>query len=300
MEISRRDLLKWATVSAVAAGIGAERLTLLERALAAPGAPPVIWLQGASCSGCSISLLNATSVTIDKVLTETVSMAYHPDLSAAFGEPAITSMFAAAAANPGGFVLVVEGAVPVAASGQYCIIGERAGKPLTLLDAVQELGPKAKRVLAVGTCAAFGGVVKPSAFTQMRTVSDALAGRLTTSVINIPGCPAHPDTVLATIVDVITGASIPTDSLLRPKAYFGTTVHEHCPRRESEDASIGSVGCYEEAGCRGPETAMSCPDHKWNGGRNWCVGANMACIGCAAPDFPAMRLLSGETEGGDD
>jgi hydrogenase small subunit len=297
MEISRRDLLKWASVSAVAAGIGVERLTFLEKALAAPGAPPVIWLQGASCSGCSVSLLNATSVPIETVLTQTVSMAYHPDLSAAYGEPAITSMFETAAANAGGFVLAVEGGVPVASAGQCCIIGERAGKPVTILDAIQELGPKAKRVLAVGTCAAFGGIVKPSKYTQVRTVSDALAGRVTSPVINLPGCPAHPDTVLSAIVDLITGAPLILDSLGRPTRLFPGSVHDSCPRRETEDAAIGSVGCYEEAGCHGPETFMSCPSQKWNGGRNWCIGANMACIGCASPSFPQVRLLAGESEG---
>ncbi|MDO8964017.1 MAG: hydrogenase small subunit [Coriobacteriia bacterium] len=299
MEITRRELLSWAAVSAVGLGLGLDNLSRLEQALAAPGAPTVIWLQGSSCSGCSISLLNAASTPIEDVLTKKVDLAYHPDLTAAYGEAAITSMFDAAAAAPGGFILCIEGAVPVAASGNYCIIGERNGVPLTLLTALQELGPKAKAVVAVGTCAAFGGVVKPSKVTQVRTVADALVGRTTAPIVNLPGCPAHPDTVLGTLITVITGGRLPLDSLRRPTAFYNTSIHSRCPRRESDEVgSIGRYGCYEEIGCRGPSTVMACPSVKWNNGRNWCVAANQACIGCAAPDFPTNPLLSGG-EGGD-
>lgn len=300
MLISRRDLLKWAAFSAASAALGIDNLVRLQEALAAPGAPPVIWLQGASCSGCSISLLNATAVPIDKVLTETVSMEYHPDLTAAYGEDAITSMFAAATAGAGKFILCVEGGVPTGAGGQYCIIGERNGKPLTLLDAVTELAPLAKRVVAVGTCASFGGIVKPSTYTAVKTLSAAVAGKVSSPVINLPGCPAHPDTVLSALVALITGASVTLDSNGRPTSLYSSTIHKNCPRRESGDARMGSVGCYEEAGCRGPETTMACPQQKWNNGRNWCIGANVPCIGCASPSFPATRLLAGGNEADDE
>jgi hydrogenase small subunit len=297
MEITRRELLKWASVSAVGLSLGLDNLARLEAALAAPGAPTVIWLQGSSCSGCSISLLNAASTPIEDVLTKSVNLAYHPDLSAAYGEAAITSMFAAAAAAPGGYILCVEGAVPVAAGGRYCVVGERAGKPLTLLAAIQALAPKALRVVSVGTCASFGGVVKPSKTTQVRTVSAALAGRTSAPVINLPGCPAHPDTILGTLVKLITGAALPLDSQGRPTAFFSSSVHKKCPRREADEvSSIGRYGCYEEVGCHGPDTIMSCPSVKWNNGRNWCIGANQACIGCASPSFPTNPLLAGEED----
>lgn len=297
MQITRRELLKWAAVSAAGIGLGASELSRLAEALAAPNAPTIIWLQGASCTGCSVSLLNSAATPIETVLTETVNMAYHPNLSAGFGEPAITSMLAAAEANDGNFVLCIEGGVPTGASGNYCVIGEANGKPLTMLEAVTTLGPKAKRVVAVGTCASFGGVVKPSKFARAQTVSATLAGKLSAPVVNLPGCPAHPDTMVGTLVKVVTGASLPLDSLGRPTAFFSGSVHSRCPRRESEDARIGGLGCYEEVGCRGPATTMSCPSAKWNNGRNWCINARMACIGCAAYDFPSNPLLSGE---GDD
>jgi hydrogenase small subunit len=298
MDISRRDLLKWAAVSATAMGLGADTLLRLQSVLAAPGSPPVIWLQGASCSGCSISLLNATASPIETVLTETVSMKYHHNLTAAYGEAAISSMFDAADLEAGKFVLCVEGAVPTALGGRYCVLGTRGGTPLTMLDAVRRLGPKAKRVVAVGTCASFGGVARPSRYTGVQTVTQVLAGTgLAAPVANLPGCPAHPDTVIAALVKILTDAPVGLDSRGRPSALFGDSVHHSCPRRESGDASsIGRAGCYEEIGCRGPDTAMACPQHKWNGGRNWCIAANQACIGCAAPDFPTNPLLSG---GGD-
>jgi hydrogenase small subunit len=231
------------------------------------------------------------------VLTSTVSMKYHPNLSAAYGDAAISSVFDAASLQAGDFVLCIEGAIPTASGGRHCVLGQRAGAPLTMLDAVRLIGPKAKRVVAVGTCASFGGVVKPSRFTGVQTVGQVLAGRkLAAPVVNLPGCPAHPDTVVAALVKILTDAPLALDSKARPTALYASSVHKNCPRRESEQeaSSIGRPGCYEEIGCRGPDTAMACPQHKWNGGQNWCIAANQACIGCAAPDFPTNPLLSGE------
>lgn len=297
MLITRRELLKWAAVSTAGASLGLNSLLRLEEALAANGAPPVIWLQGSSCSGCSVSLLNSVSTTVDKVLTETVSMEYHPDLTAAYGASAITAMYDAASANKGNFVLCVEGGVPTAVGGMCCVIGERNGKPLTLQQAVTDLGPLAKRVVAVGTCASFGGVGRPSTYTQVKTVSAVLSGKVSSAVVNLPGCPAHPDTVLAGLVAIITGTALTLDGNGRPTSLYGSTIHSQCPRRESDDdGGIGSSSCLKEAGCHGPDTNSACPKQKWNNGRNWCIGANMPCIGCAAPDFPATRLLAGERD----
>lgn len=291
MEISRRDFLKLAAAAAAALGIGADQLLRLEEALAAGTSPPVIWLQGASCTGCSISLLNSTSPTIDDVLLNTVSMKYHPTLSAAQGDKVITSLLEAADANAGGYVLCVEGGIPTAASGHYCTIGRRNGAEWTIEQAVRELGPKAKRVVAVGTCASFGGVVKPSAYTGVRTVKDVL-GKVTPSVVNLPGCPAHPNAVIGTLVSILTGSTLQLDSAGRPTAYYTNSVHQKCPRRGTPGATqLGAFGCYKNFGCKGPQTQINCPSHKWNGGVNWCVESGMACIGCASSSFPATPLV---------
>lgn len=291
MQLTRRELLGLAAGSALA--FGAKDLIQLEEALASATSPPVIWLQGASCTGCSISLLNSTNPTIDQVLLNTVSMKYHPNLSSAAGDLAISSIVDTAALQAGKFILVVEGAIPTAASGHYCTIGRRNGAEWTIAAAVAELAPKAKRVIAVGTCAGYGGIAKPSAHTGVVSVRQHLSGKTPAPVINLPGCPAHPNTILGTIVTVLTQPSITLDSEGRPTAYYAKPIHERCPRKEAGEVKrAGVYGCYKPIKCSGPTTKTDCPARKWNNGMNWCVGVNSPCIGCSSSAFPRSPLYA--------
>lgn len=291
MQINRRDFMKWATASAVALGLDPWHFGKIEEALAATTSPPVLWLQGAACTGCSISLMNVTNPTIDDVLLNKISMKYHPNLSTAAGDLAVSSIIDSSNANNGAFILCVEGGIPTGANGSCCVIGDRNGTNWTMLSALNELGPKAKYVVAVGTCAAYGGVVKPSTYTSVKTVKDVLAGKTRNPIINLPGCPAHPNTIVGTLITLLTTGMPSLDSDGRPRAYYPNSIHEKCPRRETNEAnSVGVYGCYEEVGCKGPDTFMQCPQVKWNNGVNWCIDANMACIGCAAKSFPQSPL----------
>ena len=78
MEITRRDFLKFVAASATTLGVGATQLANLADAFASPSSPPIIWIQASLCSGCSVSLLNATNPGIGDVLLNTVSLRYHP------------------------------------------------------------------------------------------------------------------------------------------------------------------------------------------------------------------------------
>src|ERR1700674_16915 len=187
---TRRDFLKWTSRSAGALGLSQLGLFQLGQALAAESAPPIIWLHGSSCSGCSIAALNAVApTTFGDLLLNRASIKYDGLLMAAGADLAIRTMDSAAQANDGRFILVVEGGVSTAEGGRYCIIGERAGVPITFLDAVNQLGPRASRVLAVGTCAAYKGVAGAGDnWTGVASLSDVLAGKVAKPVINVPGC----------------------------------------------------------------------------------------------------------------
>ena len=153
MLISRRSFLKYCTSAAGALGLSASGLVRLQEVLAKEGAPPVIWLQGQGCSGCSVSLLNTiTHATIDDLLLNTIDLEYHSTVMAASGEQAVAAAEAAYAS--GGYVLVVEGAIPTAEGGHYCHVWPG----MTVLDAVEKYSENAAYVLAVGTCAAYGGI----------------------------------------------------------------------------------------------------------------------------------------------
>ncbi len=292
MLVSRRGFLSFCRNSAGALGLGALELARLETAFASPTAPTVLWLQGATCSGCSISLLNYISAsapkTIADVLITNVNLAYHPELMGASGDMAVGVINNALAA--GGYILVVEGSIPTAFGGNACIAWTAGGQEVTLQQAVQKLAPKASQLISVGTCASFGGV--PSAPPNPAGVQplSKIAGRAT---LNISGCPPHPNWMVWGIVNAIAGTVGAVDSYGRPKALYGKIIHNSCPRREHEDAS--SYGqdnrCMQEMGCRGPQTYGQCSTLKWNNGQNWCVDANSQCLGCTSPGWPGSAKL---------
>jgi hydrogenase small subunit len=290
---TRRDFLKWTSSSAALLGLSQLQLFKLGEALAAGTTPPVIWLHGASCTGCSISTLNAVRPTsIADVLVNRVSLKYDSVIMAGGSEVALRALDAAG--DVGGFVLVVEGGVPTAKNGAYCTVGEKSGKEVTLLELVQRLGPKAARAIAIGTCASFRGIPgsgpNPAG---VASLSEVLAGKVASPVINIPGCPAPPEQFLGAVVAILAGQELHLDSAGRPRALYPHPVHFICPNKHRERATeCAQQGCMYDLGCKGPETAALCPYHQYNNKTSWCIGAAHPCIGCSSPDFPAPRLLT--------
>jgi len=212
-------------------------------------------------------------------------------------------------AFPGGYYLVLEGALPVAADGKYCTVGCKDGKEESVLDRAVALARKAAAVVAVGSCACYGGIPASAPNpTDCRSMADVLKTRqIDTPLINVPGCPPHPDWITGSLAlavlypDAILGL---LDELNRPLPYFGKLIHENCPRRADFDAfkfakKFGDPGCLYELGCKGPQTYADCPTRMWNSGVNWCVGAGGPCNGCVEPQFvdgfsPLFEKLSEE------
>lgn len=297
MRISRRDFLRYVAASAAALGLTQVQFDRLSGVLADSSSPPVLWLGGSGCSGCSVSFLNAVNPTIDEVLLNTISLKFHSTLMTAAGEVAVAA--AQATADAGGYILVVEGAIPTGANGRYCCVWKENDVPMTMADAVASLVANARHIVAVGTCAAFGGIPAVYGTTEAKGVSTFL-GR---PVINLPGCPAHPDWIVGSLVQLLTGSSLALDNYGRPTAYYKTQViHQRCPRRRSPEATqFGQDGlCMERLGCKGPQSHADCDTRLWNNGHNWCIGVNGLCIGCTEPDFPAFPLHSGIGTSNDD
>ena len=292
--VSRRNFLK--TLTGTAAGIGISQLfnpalvKALEKGLQRH---PVLWIQGQGCTGCSVSLLNSTEPTIAKILLEVISLQFHPSVMAAEGHISLENLYAVAKEYKNRFSLVVEGAIPVAANGKYCIVGEMDHKELTMVDLVKDLAPMAGSVLGIGTCACYGGI--PGAqgnVTGATGTRDFLkANNIQTPVVNIPGCPPHPDWIVGSLVYLLTKGIPELDDDGRPKLFFGDSIHDNCPRLDLYDEGIQARtlsdpnGCRMDLGCKGPDTYADCCKRKWNSGMNWCVD-NAVCIGCVEPGFP--------------
>ncbi|MEW6034129.1 MAG: hydrogenase small subunit [Chloroflexota bacterium] len=265
---------------------------------------PVIWLQGATCTGCSVSVLNSVSPTIKNVLVDEVvpgkhvNLRYQATVMAAAGDMAIHALEDTWRKFKGGYVLVVEGAIPTRANGAYGSIGERNGVPVPVAERVEKLGRDALAVIALGTCAAYGGIAAAAPNpAKCVGVSELFQTKgITTPLVNIPGCPPHPDWFVGTVASVlILGLPKPSDldEFGRPKAFYGKLVHENCQRRAYYDEKkfakhLSDEGCLYELGCKGPVNHADCPVRLWNHGVNWCVGCGGLCIGCTSPGFPDL------------
>jgi len=261
---------------------------------------PVIWLQGAACSGCVVTLLNSFSPSIHTVLLRELAPGKHVNLRflltamAGQGKPALDVLEDTAKTRAGGYVLVMEGSIQLT-HPMFATLGEKDGREAPVSQKAADLARSAMAVVAMGTCSAFGGIPagEPNP-TGAVSISELLAREgIKTPVINIPGCPPHPDWLLGTLASVMRYGlgAVQVDEIGRPRMFYGELVHETCPRRADFDAgkfakAFGEPGCLYELGCKGPVTNADCPKRMWNSGTNWCIGAGSPCHGCVEPDFP--------------
>ncbi len=292
MQLSRRQFLKLCGGSAIALGFSDTLLAQVVFALekAVEGNPAVIWLQGSSCTGCSVSLLNSVHPTIEEVLLKIISLRFHPNISAASGDLAIKAI--EETAKSGKFYLVVEGSIATKEDGLYTIIGEHGDKGITMVDWMRSLGKDAAGVLAFGTCSAFGGIpaAKPNPTGAMSVKEFFAKEKIATPVINVSGCPPHPDWMVGTLAHLLSYGLPKMDEDGRPLLFYGKNQHENCPFRgyyeEKKFAKyFGDEGCRYVLGCKGPFAYADCWYRRWNNGPNWCV-QNAICLGCVEPGFP--------------
>jgi len=281
--LSRRDFLKYCAGTAAALGLSelitSERIALALEAAAKK--PPVIWLEGQDCAGCTVSLISTPSAA--PLILDKISLRYHETIMAASGYAAEKAR--EETIKEGGYVLVVEGSIP-GTDDRFCTVGGH-----TFREIVKETADKAVAVIAVGACAAFGGIPRGTP-TKGMPVSKFLPGK---AVINLPTCPVHMDHLMGTLVYFLATHKVPPlDKLNRPLLYYGMTVHDNCRRRAhfDEDRFLKDWNdpkqkdwCLLEKGCKGPETYSDCPIRRWNSGINFCMDAGSPCQGCAEPGF---------------
>ncbi|HIE09283.1 MAG TPA: hypothetical protein EYP65_05485 [Armatimonadetes bacterium] len=260
---------------------------------------PVIWLQGATCTGCTISVLNGVSPSIKNVLLDEIvpgkhlNLRFQTTIMAGVGEPTLEILEDTRERKKGEYLLVVEGAIPTAEGGVYGTIGEE-----TILDRVLKMGRDAMLVVALGTCASYGGIPSGSPNpTGCKGVLEIFKEQgLETPVVCVPGCPPHPDWFVGTCVHILMFGppKEELDELRRLKLFYAKLIHDNCPRRGYFDTGRlakrpGEEGCLYEVGCKGYITYSDCPLRKWNGGINWCVENGHPCIGCCEPTFPDVN-----------
>ena len=284
--VSRRDFLKFCTATAATLGLPIGMADAIADTIANQKRPPVIWLHFQECTGCTESLLRATHPTVEHLVLDLISLDYSETLMAGAGHQAEAALHKSVEDNAGKFILVVEGSIPLKDDGIYCMIG---GK--TALSILNEIAPKAAAIVAIGSCASWGGVQSADPNPTEATGVDSIIKDK--PVINLPGCPASPYNLLSTVLYYLTLKKLPElDSKGRPKFAYGRLIHENCERRPHYDAGrfanqFGDEGhrqgfCLYKLGCKGPETHANCPVQLFGdvGSNAWPVGTGHPCFGC--------------------
>ncbi len=284
--LNRRDFLKYCTGIAATLGLSPALGIRIAEAATSPARPPVIWLSAQECTGCTESLLRAYHPTVENLILDMISLDYHEALCAGAGHQAEEFKDQSIKRNWGKYVLVVDGAIPVKDGGIYCMVG---GRPI--LDIVKETAEGAAAIIAMGSCAAWGGIPASDPNpTMARAVHEVLPGK---TIVNIPGCPPNSYNFLSTVLYLLTFGKVPDlDDKNRPKFAYGRLIHENCERRPHFDAGrfaleFGDYGhrqgwCLYKLGCKGPETHANCPAILFGdvGAGSWPVGTGHPCFGC--------------------
>jgi len=293
LEMSRRSFLQFCATVATTLGLPKGAEAAIRQAMEVAQRPSVIWLHFQECTGCTESMLRAEHPTIEKLILDVISLDYHETLFAAAGHQVEAARKAAMERHKGKYLLVIEGAIPTRDGGVYCKVGNQ-----TAIDLTRECARDAAAVIAIGSCASWGGM--PSTIPSIDgadaspTGSSGVAEVLGKPVVTIPGCPPNPYNFLATVVHFLSFGSLPAvDDLGRPKFAYSRLVHENCERRAHFDAGrfalqFGDEGhrkgyCLYKLGCKGPETYANCPTALFGdaGAGTWPVGCGHPCIGCS-------------------
>jgi len=290
--LTRREFLELGSRLAVLMGLGASAASQVAEAVEqlAQGNVPLLWLQAQGCTGCSVSLLNSEFPGVAQLITQTLSLKFHSNVSAAAGEQAVEVI--RSCTEQGGHLLAVEGSIPVGMP-EACIL---AGKPIA--DHIVAAARTAKAVVAVGTCSSFGGIPaaenNPTAATDVGSLLQAHG--VSTPLIRLPGCPCHPDWLVGTIVHVLRFGLPSLDDKQRPTMFYGRLIHDQCPRfadyeREKFAKTFSDEGCLFRLGCMGTQTKADCTMRLWNSGTNSCIHSGSICIGCAWEGFTSQAAL---------
>jgi len=293
MPLTRREFLRLCIHGTAGLSLGNVLLPHLAHALGNEDRPPVIWIEATTCTGDILSAINAVDHDLRHLLHSVIDLRYQNLLMGGEGHVAVEVLERAMEGRLGRFVLVVEGTIPLREGGRFNVLARTSsGHGITALEAVRQLGRRASHVLAAGVCASFGG---PFAANPNPTESVPLHKVLDRRVINVPGCPVHPDWLWGTLTHCLLYGMPNLDSFSRPTLFFGQTVHDLCTRRQFFDngifaSELGQPTCMYKLGCKGPVTFADCPRRQWNGHLSWPVEANSPCIGCTSPEFPDRMM----------
>jgi len=257
------------------------------------------WLQCGGCGGDTWSFFNAESPNIVELFNFfDIELLWHPSLS-------VNRLRNQQEVNDGLLagdtpldILCIEGSIlrGPGGTGRY---DEISGKPKK--DLVASLAQRARYILAVGTCASFGGIgvnteIEATGLQFIKGEKGGFLGKTFKSgsglpVINLPGCPCHCDILVGTLAALVAETPPEFGEYNTPLEWYSMMVHQGCTRNEYheyrvEDRKFGEKGCmFFHLGCHGPLVHGPCNKLLWSK-RSSKTRVGVPCFGCTRPDFP--------------
>jgi len=288
--VSRRGFLKFCAATASMMALPPSMAPAIAAALEKARRPSVIWLSFQECTGCIESLTRSFAPTVEDLILNIVSLDYQETLQAAAGHQAEAARDQAVKENYGEYLLIVDGSLP----GPDSNPGYSTSAGVSNYQTLMEVVAGAKAVVAVGTCAAFGGLPQANPNpTGAMSVMDLVKDK---PIVNVSGCPPIPMVITGVLAHYLTFGRLPElDAYRRPLAFYGQSIHDRCYRRpfydkglfaESFDDEGAKLGwCLYRLGCKGPSTYNACATMRWNAGTSWPIEAGHPCLGCSEPRF---------------
>ena len=260
----------------------------------------LLWLQAGSCGGCTMALLEQFAPDLKRA---GLRILWHPSLSEETGEEAVAILEDAAAGRVALDLLCIEGAILHGPRGTG-LFNRLAGTGLTMMDWVRRLAPMAGYTVAVGSCAAYGGVAAGDPdpteaqglqFEQSHrggTLGPEYRSRRGVPVVNVAGCAPHPGWIVETLMALAAGemTAHDLDHLGRPQFFADHLAHHGCARNEfyefkASAETLSHRGCLmEHLGCKATQAVGDCNDRGWNGDGS-CTKGGFPCVGCTSPGF---------------
>ncbi|MEA3289299.1 MAG: hydrogenase small subunit [Campylobacterota bacterium] len=291
LDIGKQEVNSWISMVTASMQLHPNFEEVVNDGVKALNKVPIIWLELSDCSGNSEAFIKSTNPSVEDLIFDYVSLDYHELVMSASGDQSETILEDIVKNEKGKYVLIVEGAVPMAMDGKFLRIGPKGETGIELLE---KTAKDAALVISVGSCALDGGVVAAAPNpTGAVGVSEALKRD---DVINLPGCPVNPTNIVGTLLSYLMFEELPLlDKLNRPLWAYEGRVHDNCERRghyelgefvqQWGDEGAKKGYCLFEMGCKGPYANVNCPTMKFNKGTSWPVQAGHGCMACTEVGF---------------
>ena len=211
----------------------------------------VLWVTvGLSCEGDSVAMTSAVNPSLEDIITGAIPgmpkvVIHNQVIAYEVGHDFIQPWFDAQEGKLDPFVLVIEGSLgneKINGDGYWTGFGvnPETGQPIPVNEWIDRLSDKAAAIVAVGTCATYGGIpAMKNNPTGAMGVRDYLGwnwkSKAGIPIVNIPGCPAQPDNMTEMLVNLVFAlagmAPVPElDDAGRPVCCSAARSREGCNR----------------------------------------------------------------------